>query len=371
MSLIIRKKVNSEIVSYEIKTIHKREKNNVFFISGIINYDLIKAEDIDELIKLFYLTKYLEDFDLLYLNHMEYLKPDTKLFLLNHAYNIRHGSLIKKYVVELPIELINKKQTEYDVNILECLCMHRFVISSHPAVKSFPQINYPGEDLNVLELVEFILQNKPELISERCYALARSYKNNQIIKLLNNYQVCQVDTYDLCYICSAGSEPERIINDICECKMNIHYHCAQELIQRSRDNKCKTCNAQFKRNMPLNHIGMLGPVFDNKVYFPHLGVFPVPLCGGYQILSKENRLQVSIIYLQYKYIAKLHAELTPDELVKIKEQLRKDLSWYNGFGRLTADGGFELLENTCSNAPRELNPLAHTLTELIVNKLFI
>ena len=372
MSLILREKINGELVSYEITTIHKREKNNVFFLSGMLNYELIKANDPDELLKLFYFTEYLEDFEFLYMVHMNTISDDTKLFLLNHAYNLRDDKLIKKYVVELPLEQLNKKLHEYDVNILERLCMHGLVVSGDKVSYS-QKLRYPHEDPELLELVEFILKHKPELISESCYSTARCYKNDQIVKLLNNYNLESSESSEpLCYICSSPSEPDRIITDICKCRMAIHYHCAQELIMRSDDEKCRTCDSFYKRNMKLNHINIRGPVESNLVYFPHLGIFPVPLFNKkYQRVNKFGELYLSIIYLQYKHIIDLFNSITLNELIDLKQKLREKLSDpCNGFGRVK-DNKFVMISNTCSNAPRDLNQMAYMLTEISINKLFM
>jgi hypothetical protein len=372
MSLILQEKINNEIISFEIKTIHEKEKNK-FFLAGMFNYNLIKSGDIDELIKLFYFTNYQEDFEILYSEHSEKLKVETKIYLLNNAHKHRADHIIKKYIVELTVEQINIKMNHYDQNILQSLCSHGSVVSGDK--NSYTQKRrYPIEDPELLAVVEFILQHKPQLINEKCYSAARFYKNNQIIKLLNNYKIADKNdkTEDLCYICNSDSEPDRLINDICSCKMNIHYHCAQELILSTGDT-CKTCNSAYKCNMKLKHINMLGPVLDNKIYFPHLGIFPIPLWGGkYQIVKdKGEQLVLSIIYLQFKHIKYLFDTSTPEEIEQMKIHLYKSITDpCNGFGQII-NGKFKLLDNTCSNAPKEFNFSSYLLTEHIINNKYI
>jgi len=369
--MILKEKINNEIISYEIKTIHVG-KNDTFFLSGMFDYNLIKSGDIDELIKLFYLTNYQEDFDMLYTAYSDKLKLETKIYLLNNAHRHRSDNIIKKYIVELTVEQINTKLSHYDRNILQSLCSHGSVISG--GNHSYAQKRqYPIEDPELLAIVEFILIHKPQLIDENCYTTARNYNNHQIIKLLNNCKIDKGTSDNLCYICNSDSEPDRIINDICACKMFIHYHCAQELI-RSTGDICKTCATPYKRNTPLNHIGMLGPVTDDKIYFPHLGVFPIPLFSGkYQIETKKpEQLILSIIYIQYKHILYLADNSTAAEMAEMKTRLLKALTNGEsyGYGELI-NGKFKLLDNTCSNAPRDLNYLAYSLTETVINKKFI
>jgi hypothetical protein len=372
MSLILQEKINNEIISFEIKTIHEKEKNK-YFLAGMFDYNLIKSGDIDELIKLFYFTGYQEDFEILYSEHSDNLRVETKIYLLNNAYRYRSDHIIKKYIVALSVVQINTKINQYDENILQHLCAHGS-IAGGDRFSYTQKRRYPIEDPELLAIVEFVLQHKPQLIDEKCYSVARYCNNNQIIKLLNNYKIDDktVDDTDLCYICNSYSEPDRLINDICMCKMNIHHHCAQELIL-STGNKCKTCNSDYKCNMKLKHINMLGPAPDNKIYFPHLGIFPIPLWGGkYQIVKdKGDQLVLSIIYLQFKHIKYLFDTSTPEEIKQMKIHLIEALSDpCNGFGQII-DGKFKLLDNTCSNAPKELNFSSYLLTETLLLRCFI
>jgi hypothetical protein len=369
-SIILREKtgVNGKIiVSYDIPTKHINTGSNIYWLKQMINYTALINGDYMEMIKLFYYTGYKEDFEELYTQYCNTLNEETKLFLLKHAHDRRDDYIIKKYITELPIEVITKQSDE--LNILEKLCMHGLMLGG---TSYSHKVNYPDEDKQVLQLVEFICHAKPALVTEKCVKIAGNYNNHKIVEILTRY--LNMPKTSLCYICNNNAEPQRIITDICLCKKYLHYTCGQELI-RNNGSYCFSCKSPYKTNMPLNYVGIHGPVKSDYIYFPHLGVFPIPLFKGkYQIVSDLfNRLRLSIIYLQYKNINNIFELIlsTPsaiDSFLSLKNKLVRDLNGpCNGYG-VIIDDKFRLLDTTCSNAPRLLNKEAYDTTELLINK---
>jgi hypothetical protein len=357
MSLILKYKIGIEEKHIELSTIHK-QKPNTYWLSNLFDYSII-PDDIDELIKLFYYTGYVEDFNKLYQNN---LKIETKIFLLNNSYLRRDDEIIKKYLPELTVQQINTKKCESDYNILERLCSHGSICE--PNNKSYStKTKYKEEDNDLLSILEFVCKTKPELITDICYRLCRFNNNIKSITILNQYYINEPNS-NICFICNSSSEQNRLISGICKCSNKLHYHCAQDFIQKI-SNTCKVCNTEFIKNTEIST-----PDKNPLIFFPSIGMFPIPLfTNKYQFVQDVYyKLKLSIIYLQFENIAYILRDQTKDQLNQLKYKLINDLTGNlsNEFGMLE-NNKFKLLYNTISNAPFKFNVLAYKTTENIVN----
>ena len=308
--LYLKTKVNKCIITIEL-TVLTEIMNNVLFVPELFNYDKIIDDDKEELLKLFYYFGCDKDFALYSLDD---ISNKTKVYLINNSIQYRNYNMIKRFIDEVSYDELNMKVNDYDRNIIE-------ILTSHGSSRSYNQkINYPNEDLELLNIIEYILERKPKLITEHAYITARALNNNKIIELFNKYNTSTDESK--CYICYSPTEPDRLITDICLCKTEIHYHCAMELIKTNGD-ICKTCNSNFKKNTPINLIGIVSQVLDTSVYFPHLGLFPIPLlCNKFSFSTTLfTKIKYSIIYLQSVNLISILTNLTPTERKELKTQL--------------------------------------------------
>jgi hypothetical protein len=152
--------------------------------------------------------------------------------------------------------------------------------------------------------------------------------------------------------------------------MDIHYHCAMDLIRQMGD-ICPTCKTEYKKNEKIKLIGMYSTKPDNEIYFPHLGIFPIPLFSGKYIHTNHifEQIKLSIIYLQTQNLLKLLFGLNEEQKTEIKNQLCDYLKDpCNGIGKIV-NNKFMLISNMCSNAPREYNLKEYIFIERLINRI--
>ena len=343
------------------------------------NYDLLRAGDIEERIKLFYYAKCVEDFEALYAVHADSLSTKTKIFLLNNAILMRRDDIIKKYILESCIDNPSTFPTS-DIDLLESLCRHAeyYTEGNSYLVKHDRSIEM-REDTDLLEIVEFILRHKPRLITDMCYMRAMEANNKQIVALFNKYHPMKNSEY--CYECDLCKIPMRygLIKGMCACSSRVHYRCVQAYI-REFGETCKICSTDYVRNAPITiTLTPSNATFhDPNIYFPRLDIFPYwkesqrsgSLVRNKPIEKKAHQLISSIVFLQYDTLLWLYCNSTKEEQKLLTNHLHKVLDMDNTFGTLVNDK-IKLLPNTCEFVSTELNKEACAATEAIVNYLFM
>jgi hypothetical protein len=166
--------------------------------SDLFDYDKI-VKDPEELLKLYYFLDFKDDFNSLLVDE---LTPSTKKFLIETAINFRDDGMIKFYLDDLSIEQLNKH--EYNIsprklgmghqsrettnmNILEKLALHGITYSEDNTYYS--KRNYPTEDDDLVNIVEYICQKKPELITPHAMSNAMHNSGNRVYTLFRKYNL--------------------------------------------------------------------------------------------------------------------------------------------------------------------------------------
>jgi hypothetical protein len=363
--LYLKKKVSVGIITIEIDTFTHKD-NNIVWSDMLFDYDKIMMNDLEELLKLFYYLDYKDDF-----NNLQYVhkSPKTKRFIIETALNYRDDNIIKQYISELSIEDLTNKTNDYDLNIIEKLASHGYICGNEADRSYYKKMNHPNEDPEILNIIEYILQIRPKLITKQAYDTANHYNNNQIIKLFDKYSSSDDEQ---CYICMLSSDQEMLITDICMCKMNIHYNCAVDLIKKNGD-ICRTCNKPFERNEKIYVMTVDNkPMLEPYIYFPKIGYFPVPFLPGKHMVTTTHfdKLIFAIIYLQTNTVFDIFSLLKSNEKEEIKYNFHIFLTKNdNGLGSVV-NGKFVMIEHLGSNATKLFNEIKYNQITQIINYNF-
>ena len=283
------------------------------------------------------------EFNKLEFNKLEFNKLDLVKFIIYYSIG-KNWELFYKYV--------SKLSNENMMNIKDGKSLLYVLLQS---------TLYASEYTKLSESIIFILKLNPSLINDECYEIIRLTKKKKLFKILNTYIISQNDVTS-CYLCLLHSEKKWLITNICSCKMYIHFHCIQKLISKN-GNSCSICKNKYIKNVPhFNHSNEL----DKQIYFPHLGIYPIPLlCGIYEIIDKSDIYKNIIGAITYLQVTELKILLTSENKLMLFNKLNNQKV---AFYATIKNNKIKLLNNLGSNLCRDNNKKVFDEIEELLNK---
>lgn len=158
-------------------------------LTDILDYGKIEQSDSEEILKMFYYLELTIDFKKTE-KQVKNPSESTMVFLINNFYKTRDDETVKRYLDKVSVESLKQKTNNTELNILEILSSHGSKINykCHQTDSYLIKHNPEMEDVDLLKIYEYICSKKPQLITERCFVLAKAMNNLNIFELLTKYK---------------------------------------------------------------------------------------------------------------------------------------------------------------------------------------